>query len=152
MKFSAQEEYGMRCLLAIAAKGSGSLTIPEISRAEGLSEPHVAKLLSVLRKEGFINSARGHAGGYSLARPASEINVGHVLEALGGKLFEDDFCERHRGVQAVCSHNVGCALKSLWSTVQGAVDQVLSKITVADLLPPPTTVTFYSDSPARSKS
>src|SRR5687768_1598640 len=135
MKFSAQEEYGLRCLLAIANKGEGgSLTIPEISRAEGLSEPHVAKLLAVLRREGFLNSTRGHSGGYALARPASEIVVGHVLEALGGKLFEDDFCERHAGSTGVCTHSVACGIKALWSTVQDAVDKVLREVTVANLL------------------
>lgn len=149
MKFSAQEEYGLRCLIAIAAKG-GSLTIPEISRGEGLSEPHVAKLLAVLRKEGFINSTRGHAGGYTLARPASEINVGQVLEALGGKLFEEDFCERHGGSTGICTHAVSCGIKSLWSTVQDAIDNVLRDVTLADLLPTSeaASVTFF-DEPRR---
>lgn len=153
MKFSAQEEYGLRCLLAIAAKGEGaSLTIPQISRAEGLSAPHVAKLLAVLRKGGLINSARGHAGGYTLSRPASEIPVLGVLGVLGGKLFEDDFCERHAGTQAICSHSVDCGIKTLWSTVQQAVDGVLAKITLADLLPrsEPAPLVMFSEPRRRS--
>lgn len=148
MKFSAQEEYGLRCLIAIAARGEGaSMTIPQISRDEGLSEPHVAKLLAALRKEGFINSARGHAGGYTLARPAEAINVGHVLEAIGGKLFEEDFCERHSGTNDICTHSVACGIKALWSTVQGAVDNVLRDVTLADLLPKGVLapVTFFAE-------
>lgn len=150
MKFSAQEEYGLRCLLAIASKGE-SMTIPEISRNEGLSEPHVAKLLAVLRKEEFITSTRGQSGGYTLARPPEQISVGHVLEALGGKLFEEDFCEKHAGVREVCTHSVACGIKSLWATVQGAVDGVLRDISLADLLPKgePASVTFYAESPRR---
>ncbi len=57
MKITSQEEYGLRCLLRLARAGSGrSLTIPEIAANEGLSVPYVAKLLSVLRQAGLIDS------------------------------------------------------------------------------------------------
>jgi Rrf2 family protein len=135
MKFSAQEEYGLRCLLQIAAIGeTGSVTIPEISRQEGLSPTHVAKLLMILRKEGFISSTRGQAGGYSLARPAHQILVGDVLATLGGKLFDDEFCGRHSGQMNVCARSVDCSVRSVWQIVQNAVDQALAGITVADLI------------------
>ncbi len=135
MKFSSQEEYGLRCLLEVARSGpEGSITIPEISRREGLTEPYVAKLLMVLRKGGLINSTRGHAGGYTLARPATDIRVGDVLQILGGRLYEDDFCERHVGVQQTCSHAQGCSIKSLWNRVQEAVDAVVDHITLADIV------------------
>jgi Rrf2 family protein len=135
MKFSSQEEYGLRCLLEVARSGpEGSVTIPEISRKEGLTEPYVAKLLMVLRKGGLINSTRGHAGGYTLARPAGEMRVGDVLQILGGRLYEDDFCERHVGVQQTCSHADGCSIKSLWGRVQEAVDAVVDNITLADIV------------------
>ena len=70
MKFSSQEEYGLRCLLRIARQGrKASLTIPEISEAEGLSSFYVAKLMRILRRAGLVKSARGQIGGYSLSRP-----------------------------------------------------------------------------------
>ena len=65
------------------AKASESMTIPEISRLEGLSATHVAKLLMILRKGGFIKSTRGQAGGYTLSRPAEQIYVSDVLLELG---------------------------------------------------------------------
>jgi len=135
MKFSTQEEYGLRCLIAVGKVGpEGSATIPEISRKEGLSEAHVAKLLMIMRKDGFINSTRGHAGGYALARPASQIVLGEVLASLGGKLVEEDFCERHSGQNDICTHSQGCTIKSLWSKVQVAVDSVINNITLEDIL------------------
>src|SRR4051794_31731830 len=48
MKITAQEEYGLRCLLRLARAVDGSLTLQEIADAEGLSLPHVAKLMSVM--------------------------------------------------------------------------------------------------------
>jgi Rrf2 family protein len=135
MKFSAQEEYGLRCLLQIArTHPGGSLTIPEISRLEGLSATHVAKLLMILRKGGFIASTRGHAGGYTLARPADEIKVGEVLEELGGRLYDEEFCGRHAGQNAICTHAVDCSVRSLWQVVQTAVDDVMGRYTITDML------------------
>jgi Rrf2 family protein len=135
MKFSAQEEYGIRCLLQIAKVGAEeSMTISEISRAEGLSSTHVAKLLMILRKDGFIVSTRGQAGGYQLARPADQITIGAVLESLGGRLFDHEFCARHSGLNPLCAHAVDCEVKSLWAAIQAAVDTVVHRITLADLM------------------
>jgi Rrf2 family protein len=135
MKYSAQEEYGLRCLLQIARLGTGgSLTIPEISKHEGLTPTHVAKLLMILRREGFITSTRGQAGGYTIARKPEEIIVGDVLEALGGKLYDSAFCEKHAGQLSICTHAVDCSVRSLWQMIQQAVDHVVDTLTVADLL------------------
>jgi Rrf2 family protein len=110
------------------------MTIPEISKVEGLSSTHVAKLLMILRKEGFIKSTRGQAGGYALARRAEEIFVGDVLAALGGKLYDHSFCNRHSGQLSICTHAIDCSVRSLWQIVQDAVDGVVNRITLADLL------------------
>ena len=135
MKFSAQEEYGLRCLLQIARKGDGaSVTILEISKLEGLTQPHVAKLMMILRKEGFITSTRGQSGGYTLSRPASDITLGDVLTALGGKLYDAEFCNRHSGYNSICTHDIDCSVRSLWQVVQTVVDDVVYKITLADMI------------------
>lgn len=135
MKFSTQEEYGLRCLLQIARRGPGaSLTIPEIARAEGLSPTHVAKILMILRKEGFIASTRGQAGGYRLSCEPAATPVGRVLEAMGGKLYDGHFCARHAGALDVCTHDVDCGVRSLWQRVQVAIDSVVDHVTIADMM------------------
>lgn len=135
MKFSAQEEYGLRCLITISkAHGSKGLTIPEIAKIEGLSQPYVGKLLSVLRKEGFVQSMRGQLGGYVLARGPGEIFIADVLAKLGGKLYDENFCERHTGLEQNCSHTINCLLLPLWSKVQKAVDQAIERLTLSDLI------------------
>jgi Rrf2 family protein len=136
VKISAQEEYGVRCLLQIGRRGAdASLTIQEISRAEGISSHYVAKLLRVLRRGGLIKSVRGQSGGYTLARPLGQITVGEVLAVLGGRLYEPEFCDAHGGGEVICTHTVECSIRSLWRNVQHAVDQVLGKTTLEDLLP-----------------
>ncbi|MEK6324105.1 MAG: Rrf2 family transcriptional regulator [Acidobacteriota bacterium] len=135
MKLSAQEEYGLRCLLRLGAQGDGgSLTIPEISRAEGISPEYVAKLMRIMRRGGMVTSARGATGGYTLSRPADQITAGEALTLLGGRLFESDFCERHAGAESLCTHSIDCSIRSLWQALQTAVDQVLTRTTLKDLL------------------
>jgi len=135
MKLSAQEEYGLRCLLYMARSGSDeSRSIPEISRAEGLSIPNVAKLMRLLRLGGFVDSVRGQAGGYTLARPPEEIIVGDVMDHLGGSFFASRFCERHAGTQQVCVHKEDCAVRCLWNHLNGLLQSILGKATLRDLL------------------
>ncbi|HEY3250754.1 MAG TPA: Rrf2 family transcriptional regulator [Ignavibacteria bacterium] len=135
MKFSSQEEYGLRCLLRIARDANGKgLTIPEISKAEGMTTHNAAKLLRILRLGGFLASSRGQIGGYTLSRPAEEILLKDVLDFLGGKLYDTEFCDHHKGTVDICTHSIDCSIRSLWQTLQNTVDSVLNKISIKDLL------------------
>ncbi len=135
MKITAAEEYGIRILIRIAsADVNAGLSIPQLSEAEGLSEPHVAKICRTLRMSGFINSTPGNKGGYVLALPAEEIIIGKVLESLGGRLFNEEFCEIHSGIGRLCTNSVDCATRSLWKMVQYSLDNLLNKLTLKDLM------------------
>jgi Rrf2 family protein len=138
MKITSQEEYGLRCLLRLASAGDGhSLTIPEIATSEGMSAPYVAKLLSVLRQQGLIESVRGRSGGYRLAGTPADISLGRVLMALGEPLFDDPgYCQRHAGTETEgnCVHHGGCTLRALWQTLEQWMRHTLDQITLADLL------------------
>jgi Rrf2 family protein len=137
MKITSQEEYGLRCLLRLARAEEGqSLTIPEVAAAEGLSAPYVAKLLSVLRQAGLIDSVRGRAGGYRLAHVPAEVHLGQVLRVLGGTLFDDPgFCQHHPGTEAEsCVHLGSCTLRALWQTLETWMRRALDQLTLADLL------------------
>src|ERR1700712_845810 len=134
MKITAQEEYGLRILIRIATcKDEQGMSIPQLSETEGLSSHYIAKLTRILRMSGFINSTPGYKGGYILARPAKEIGIRPVLKALGGVLFDKDFCGMHAGSVKLCTNSVDCSARSLWQMIQFTVDQLLDKITLYDL-------------------
>jgi Rrf2 family protein len=136
MKLSSQEEYGLRCLLQIARAGEGaSLTIAELSEREGISAPNVAKIMRLLRRAELVRSTRGKAGGYSLSRPASEVQVLEVVNVLGGRLFDADFCDRHAGLEVECLNNSDCSIRPVLRHLQAAVDRVLGDLTLQSLLP-----------------
>jgi len=138
MKITAQEEYGLRCLLRLAQAGEGhSLTIPDIAADEGMSVPYVGKLLAVLRQAGLIESVRGRAGGYRLAQDPARVGLGSLLLALGEPLYDDPgYCERHRGnvTEGSCVHHNACTLRGLWQTLEQWIRHTLDQITLADLM------------------
>lgn len=135
MKYSTQEEFGMRLLLRIAKSDSPhGLTIPEISVLEGISISNAGKILRILRLGGFIEGARGQTGGYKLTKPPNEIIVNDVMIVLGGKLYESDFCDLHAGIENICTNSIDCSIRSLWRTIQRMIDDVLSQISLQDLL------------------
>jgi Rrf2 family transcriptional regulator, iron-sulfur cluster assembly transcription factor len=135
MKITAQEEYGLRILLRIAGcKDAEGMSIPQLSEAEGIGPHYVAKLTRILRLEGFINSTPGYKGGYILARPAKEVIINNVLKSLGGALYDKKFCGSHSGILNLCVNSVDCSSRSLWKMIQFTVDQLLDKITLADLV------------------
>ena len=135
MKMSSQEEYGLRCLLRLGQQPPGSsLTIAELSKSEGISSPNVAKMMRVLRKAGLVTSTRGKDGGYALARPAEQIKVGEALAVLGGRLFDSAFCDTHSGSTGLCANMGDCSIRSVWRLLQDAIDGVLGRMTLKDLV------------------
>jgi Rrf2 family protein len=135
MKLSSQEEYGLRCLLQIAKAGEGaSLTIAEVSEREGISAPNVAKIMRLLRRAELVRSTRGKSGGYSLARPATDVRVLDVVNALGGKLFDASFCDKHAGLEPSCLNTSDCSIRPVLRHLQAAVDAALGELTLKSLL------------------
>ena len=134
MKMTAQEEYGLRCLLRLGRTDTGSLTIPEIAKLEGISAANVAKMMRLLRKGGLVRSARGKDGGYTLARIPRQIAIGEALAVLGGRLYDGRFCERHAGSTASCANLTDCSIRGVWQRMQEAVDNVLAGMTLHDLI------------------
>jgi Rrf2 family protein len=137
MKISAQEEYGLRCLLRLSQAEEQALTLPELAAAEGLSVAHVAKLMTVLRQAGLVDSVRGRAGGYRLAKAPAEIGLGSLLLSLGEPLFDEpSYCQRHAGQaeDGMCVHNGDCSLRALWQTLEQWMRGTLDQVTLADLV------------------
>ncbi len=134
MHLLAQEEYGLRCLLQVARHpGPDPMTILEIAAGEGLSPEYTAKLMRALRQCGLVTSTRGPGGGYRLSRDPHGITAWEVVSALGGQFFPESFCESHPGNLRDCIHSPDCSLRALWRSVEGAVREVLGRITLADL-------------------
>src|SRR5688500_9552523 len=135
MKISAQDEYGLPILLQIAkAHPEEGLNLSQISELENISQAYAAKLTRLLRIAGFIQSIRGHKGGYILAMPARDIKIKQVLKLMGGAIYDEKFCGQHSGSLSLCTNSVDCSLRSLWTILQINMDNLLDQISIQDLL------------------
>ena len=134
MKISAQEEYGLRCLVQLATlKDEESLTLPQIAEREGISTANAGKLLWLLNKAGFVQATRGTKGGYTLARPAGDIRLSEVIKVLD----EDEInahCDSYKGVLEKCVHKGDCGIRPVIVGLHEIVENALSQITLAQLV------------------
>lgn len=135
MKISAQEEYGLRCLLQLArAETLGeSLTLSQIARREGISGANAGKLMWILSKAGLVQSQRGTKGGYRLAMPANEIRLNQVIRVLDGERT-DSHCKSYTGVLDTCVHTGDCGIRPVIVELHQIVDNALAEITLSQLL------------------
>jgi Rrf2 family protein len=134
MKVSAQEEYGLRCLLQLAPLGEGEyLTLTQIAEREGISTANAGKLLWILYKAGLVTSIRGTKGGYRLARPASEIHLDEIIKVLDEDVLASH-CNSYTGILDACVHTGNCGIRPVIVGLHDVVQRAMASITLAQLL------------------
>ncbi|HEX2086691.1 MAG TPA: Rrf2 family transcriptional regulator [Solirubrobacteraceae bacterium] len=140
MIFTTKAEYGVRLLVELGKSGRDTpVSLKAIAAAEGLPLAYLERIVALLKKAGLVESTRGAHGGYRLARPAADIRMDEVVNALEGTVapmscFVEDRPDKH-GV--LCSHHdTGdlCATRLLWMRVQGGVVEALQRTTLAELV------------------
>ncbi len=125
---------GLRCLLRVAAHGSGPpLRIAEIAATEGISPEYAAKLLRRLRLGGLVTSTRGAAGGYRLSRPAEQVTVWEAVRVLDEAYLPQTRCDCEPGARSRCRRTRQCAIQSLWRELGDQVRGVLERTTLQEL-------------------
>lgn len=134
MKVSAQEEYGLRCLVQLAHLREGeSLTLSQMAKREGISAANAGKLLWILNKAGLVASTRGTKGGYQLARPASAIRLSEVIKVLDADEVTEH-CKSYTGVLDTCVHTSDCGIRPVILGLHEIVQNALSEVTLAQLV------------------
>src|SRR5680860_341574 len=87
MMFSTRTTYGLRAMIRLAGhKGKANLSLPSIATQEGISLGYLERLFADLKKASLIKAIKGAKGGYSLTKPASQIQVFEIIVALEGKM------------------------------------------------------------------
>ena len=135
MKITAQEEYGLRCLLQLARSPHGQVvSVRDVAAKEGLSGAYVEKLLRILSRAGLVHSVRGLRGGYVLNRPPAQVTLGEIVRALGTVQTTNHICTVFTGNQAACVHFNDCGIRSVWSGLMTFIQHFLDETTLASLL------------------
>src|ERR1035438_1616968 len=122
MMFSTKAEYGVRVMVELARRaGDEPIPLAEIAAHDGLPLAYLEHLVARLRKAGLVDSRRGSRGGYLLARPAGEITMVEVVEALEGAIAPIECISQSADGSIVCSRESdpdhACPTKLLWTRV-----------------------------------
>jgi Rrf2 family protein len=130
---SARTEYAVRAMLALAqaqARDAGPLSVETLAQQQDLPRKFLEAIVADLRAAGVVVSTRGARGGYTLARPASEVSVGDVFRAVDGPLAEVRGLRPHEtSYEGVAQH-----LPTVWVAVRVALREVLDDTSLAEVL------------------
>jgi Rrf2 family transcriptional regulator, cysteine metabolism repressor len=139
MMFSTKAEYGIRVMVELARHDGGEpMPLAEIAEHGGLPLAYLEHLVARLRKAELVTSRRGSRGGYMLARPAREITMAEVVEALEGSIAPIECISEASDGSIVCAREShaerACPTKLLWTRVRFSIVSTLRETTLADLL------------------
>jgi Rrf2 family protein len=136
MRTTAKADYAVRATIELAAAGDGPVTAEAVASAQEIPLNFLENILVELKRAGIVESRRGSAGGYLLARPAAEITVADVIRAVEGPLANV------RGISPDALDYPGSAtpLRDVWVALRASIRSVLEHVTLADIasgeLPP----------------
>jgi len=124
LRISRLTDYATVILAALAQAPDRLQTASALAEQTRLSLPTVSKLLKQLHRSGLVASTRGLRGGYQLARPATAITAGEILDALEGPVALTDCASGHGqcGLERTC--RVGHAWQRLNLTIRRALHEV----------------------------
>ena len=131
MKISTKIRYGARAMLELAYHyGEGPIDLKEIATRENISLKYLEQVINPLRAAGLVKSIRGAKGGYSLAKPPSEICLYDVIETLEGPL---NLLECLRDSK-VCQRVPSCVTRDIWQEVSEAISKIFYSVTLEDMV------------------
>lgn len=130
MALTTQTDYGLRTLMYLAAR-SGRATVADVAGLFGISVHHVAKVVNLLARYGYLRSVRGIGGGIELARLPEDIRIGEVVERLEGNLHLLDCVS----TENVCTIQSFCRLKGVLAEAERRQLEYLNSVTLADVSP-----------------
>jgi len=131
MKVSTKGRYSLRTMLDLALHfGEGPVLVKDISKRQMISRGYLEQLFIPLRSAGLVKSTRGASGGFTLARPPSEISLTEIMQVTEGSTAPVP-CVDEPGL---CTQSNKCTTREVWVEMKRACDSLLDSITLQDLV------------------
>lgn len=131
MKISTKGRYALRVMIDLALNSNGNfIALKEIAKRQDITVKYLEQIVALLNKAGFLETARGNAGGYKLAKEPKDYIVGDILRATEGDLApiicltEDGTCQRKQI----------CKTYSFWKGLDDVINDYIDSKTLEDLL------------------
>jgi Rrf2 family protein len=134
MKLSLRGEYALRALLVLGLNYNESVVrIQAISEHQNIPKRFLEQILNDLKTAGIVQSRRGVAGGYRLAKPPEEITLAAVVRHLEGALAPVSCVSERFYEKCSCPDESRCAIRSVMKEIREAVVRIADRVTVAEL-------------------
>lgn len=131
LKLSTKGRYGVRLMLELALHyGKGPMLLKDIAKREEMSEGYLEHLIPLLKSGKLIHSNRGAHGGYTLAKPPSEINLKEIVQSLEGSLSPVECVD----IQSFCHRAGFCVTRDIWKELGEKISQTLEAVTLKDMV------------------
>jgi len=130
LRVSRLADYASVVMACLARHPGEVLPAVQVGAETHLEAPTVSKLLKRLAQAGLVDSFRGAAGGYCLARSAKDISLAEIVEALDGPIGLTECSLGHAG----CERQSFCEVSRDWQGIGATVDNALRGVSLADML------------------
>ena len=131
MKISTKGRYDLRVMIDLALNSNGRyVTSKEISGRQEISNKYLEQIIAMLNKAGYLETARGNAGGYKLVKKPNEYKIGDILKATEGDLAPID-CLTEEGK---CQRQEKCTTYSFWKGLDDVINEYVNSKTLEDLI------------------
>jgi len=133
MRISQKCQYGLRAIFELALRSRGApVKVDDIARAQAVPPRFLEVILNELRKGGFVESKRGSAGGYALARSPRDLTMAEVIEFIEGPIEPVACVEAQTDKR--CSLYGNCVFPDVWDEARKAMLDVFERTTLQDLV------------------
>ncbi len=134
MKLSLRGEYALRALLVLGLNYEQPVVrIQTISRQQNIPKRFLEQILNDLKKAGVVQSRRGVAGGYRLAKPPEEISLAVIVRHIQGALAPISCVSEKFYEKCSCPDESRCAIRSVMKEIRDAIVKIAEETTVADI-------------------
>jgi FeS assembly SUF system regulator len=133
IKLGRLTDYAVTLLTQMVSSDKAIWTASDLAERCGLPLPTISKILKHLARAGVVETKRGAAGGYRLARAAVEISVAAIVEAMDGPIALTECSE---GGEHKCGVESICPMNGHWNKISRAVRGALETVSLADMVMP----------------
>ena len=132
LRLSKLTDYGTVAMAQISLEPDRVHTASELATTIGVAMPTASKVLKMLAGADLLRSVRGAKGGYLLSRPADEISIAELIDAMEGPLGLTE-CS---AIAGLCALEGSCSIRANWQRIDRVIRDALDQMTLADLAQP----------------
>ena len=132
LRLSKLTDYGTVAMAYMAREADRPHAAAEMAAAIGVAAPTASKIMKMLARGNLLRSVRGAKGGYMLSRPAGEISIAELIEAMEGPIGLTE-CS---AIAGLCALEGSCSIRTNWQRINRVIRDALGQMTLADLAQP----------------